>query len=418
MTSPTYTSISAKLLEPRLPELGKIKIGGKGKLIKSRNKKEFRLPEKYDHFRVVTGSKNDQDQWIPDGRVHGEVGEKPTELDVRLIFDEPEQNFQYYLAAYDGRTLRCRGNGEEAFDEELGKKIPCTCPLLKQHEGEYKGPKRPVKKVTCKPHGRLSVALEAAETFGGFYVFRTTSWETIRNLSTQLQLFRSQFGFLAGLPLKLVIYPAQDTYESDGETRTSKSYKVALVLRADYQEAARLAAAAYEHRQTLALPSGASMAEAHQRLLKAAEEQEVEEAAAISAEFHPETQEGYVEEADFEVVDEEEEAAAAEVARLEAIIYQTLELADWKKLRINKQLAKYSGRLPELERLVKKEFPTHYKHAVQIIEAAEAQAEEDEADEAAAAEQELAEAEAEGEREQEDADADDEQEEDDELRLL
>jgi len=39
---------------PGLIELGKIKIGKKGEMVVSKNKKEFRQPEKFDHFIITT----------------------------------------------------------------------------------------------------------------------------------------------------------------------------------------------------------------------------------------------------------------------------------------------------------------------------------------------------------------------------
>lgn len=382
-----YKSISPAVLEPRLPELGRVKIGGNGEIRRSKNGKEFRLPVKYDSFRIVTRAKDDQDNWILDKAVHDKVGPKPRELDVRLLWDEPEQNFQFFLAAYEGRTRRCTGNGIEAQDAKDGK-IPCTCPLLSQHEGAYKGPIRPVGRVTCKPHGRLSMILEAAESFGGFYVFRTTSWESIRNIASQLQMYQAQFGFLAGLPLKLVMYPAQDSYEADGDggkvTKTSESYKVALVLRANYMKALEAASQARADRERLALPAGADAAGYHQKQLMAAEEVEAEE---IAVEFHPETQDGYEapDDPEYEVV---EDTPDPERDRIEALCTVTLELMEWDQIRINRQLAKYAGRLPELLAILEREQSADVKQAAKMIaekgsatEAAEPEPEDESTDE-------------------------------------
>jgi len=350
-----YTSISTDVLTPRLPELGKIRIGMKGKEVKTKKGATFRLPKKIDYFRVVTRRKDDTDNWILDDRVHDKVGPEPTELDVRLLFDAPDENFQFFLAAYTGPgQCRCKGDGETAWDSELEQEIPCPCPMLKQFEGQYDGPKRPAK-VACKPYGRLSVALEAAESFGGFYVFRTTSWETISNLASQLNVFRAQFGFLAGLPLKLVIYPAQVQYDDGGNVKTGEAYKVALVLRASYMEALKLASAAHEQRTRLALPAGADVARAHQERLAAAEEEEAEE---ISGEFYPEAHAG--DETDYTIVDDAEGRGEA---LLEDLCVATLEIAAWEQIQITKQIAKYEGRLAELLPVLWENMPAEVEKA-------------------------------------------------------
>ncbi len=362
-TAPNFVQISSKLLAPRLPELGHIKIGGKGELRKSRGGKEFRLPVKYDHF-VVTRRDRDgkTENLVRDDRIHQAIGEVPKELDVRLLFDRPQQNFQYFLAAYDGRSKRCSGNGEVAHDREHGD-IPCTCPWFTKHEGAYAGPKRPVGKntPTCKPHGRLSVILEAAESFGGFYVFRTTSWETISSIAAQLDVFLAQFGFLSGLPLRMVVYPATDTYEEDGQTKTSTSYKVALVLRGSFDTARQIAASAYERREQLALPSPAQ-AVVHQQQLLEEEERDAEE---ISAEFHPET---YAEVVDAVVVEADSPEDLARERYVEDLIRTTLEAADWTPERVNEQIAKYSDNLEALLALLRERVPGRVQMAEELLE--------------------------------------------------
>jgi len=352
---PSFVQISPKILAPRLPELGAIKIGGKGAERTSRRGTKFRLPEKYDHF-VITRRERDgkTENLVRDEAIHALIGDRPTELDVRLLWDRDIDSFQSYLAAYDGRQLACRGNGEVADDAQHGQ-VPCTCPWFKGHQGEYKGPRRSVgaNAPTCKPHGRLSVILEAAQAFGGYYVFRTTSWETISNLSSQLQLFYNQFGFLAGLPLKLVIYPATDTYTEGGQQKTSTSYKVALLLRGDFDTARQIAAATYERRSQLALPSPAQ-ADAFRRDL---DEEDAREAAEISAEFHPEAG------ADAVAAVAEAEEQDPEADRLEEIIRYTLELADWEKDRINRQLAKSGSDLPGLAAKLAEQLPMEWTKA-------------------------------------------------------
>src|SRR5688500_1113621 len=102
MQKQDLVQISPKLLQPRLAELGKIKIGGKGaERQKQDNSGTYQLPVKYDHFVVTTRNRGKDGNFIPDAGVHERVGKAPLELDVWLMFPEPEQNFQYFLSAYD-----------------------------------------------------------------------------------------------------------------------------------------------------------------------------------------------------------------------------------------------------------------------------------------------------------------------------
>lgn len=376
MSQPNIVRISPKILQPRIPELGSIRIGMKGEERKTQRGATFRLPTKLTHFIVVRRTRDAADNFERDATVHDKVGFKPTELDVRLMFDEPAANFQYFLAAYDGMTKRCSGDGEQAWDTELGK-IPCTCPWLKQHTGTYQGPERPAQldkrpAPVCKPHGRLSVILEAAATYGGFYVFRTTSWETISSIAGQLEAFNAQFGYLAGLPLKLVMYPTEDRYVENGREKKSKSFKVALVLRASFDAAYQLAAAAHERRRSLQLPAGRDAAAQHIQQMREAEERD---AAEIAAEFHPPASAVAADDADggssdespdYEVVTEEEEEQAADEAaerELEELCRFALELADWEAPAINKQVAKYTADLPKLAEMIQRELPTPWAQA-------------------------------------------------------
>lgn len=347
MNAPNFVRISPTLLRPRLPELGKIKIGGKGETRRGKGGREWQLPVKYTHFVVTTRQRGQDGNFVRDEAIHRVIGPKPTELDIRLMWDLPEQNFRASLTAYDGKKRVCEGDGTRAYDRALGREIPCTCPLLKQHEGGYDGPSRPVGKVVCKPYGVLSVILEAAEVYGGYYVFRTTSWETISAITAALHTFREQFGFLAGLPLRMVMYPTTDTYEEGGQTKTSQSYKVGLVVRGSFEAARQVAAAAHERLHQLRLPSPEA-AEMHAQDLAAAEEREAED---IAREFYPETQTGVLLEA--EIVDEGDDADDG----TEDLIRLALEYADWDPVKINAQVARYAGRLDELLAKMREQMP-------------------------------------------------------------
>ena len=362
MSSPVV-QISPRLLQPRIAELGHIKIGGRGDK-KQSGARTWYVPKKFEHF-VITRrdrGKDGSENYVQDDAIMKALGAGPKELDVHLLWDEPARNFQFFLAAYDGKRLRCRGDGEQAHDREQGD-IACTCPLLKVHKGEYAGPERP-KDVTCKPFGRLSVILDAAETFGGFHVFRTTSWESISTIAGALQLFHGEFGGLRGLPLKLVCYPTTDTYEQNGQMKTSRSMKVTLVLRANQEAAYRLAAAAREWRTQFLLPPGEATTELAERHQAELEQAEVRQAEAIAEEFNPP--------AAAEPEEEFYELEETEQHPLEPTIRRALEIAGIDQIRVNRAIAEAAADITGLAATVEAKRPEAWKQAMAEAEAAAA----------------------------------------------
>ena len=286
----TRDTISPELLAPRLPVLGYIKIGGKRpESTTSERGKSFQPPVKYDHFKIRTRNRGTDGNFELDKAVHAIVGAEPKELDVRLAFDHRGQNFYAQMTQYSGRTRARECNGEEVLIGDTQTREPCA--------------RRKGRDCACKPYGRLAVILEAAPTFGGLYVFRTTSWESVNSLQTALRMFEQQLPSLRGLPLKLMVYPAEVTYkDGQGASKTATAYKVALVLRATFEEARQTALEYHRTNQIakseilrLASGTGAALTE-----LDRADEGE------IGDEFYP-------------------QAAAAEPSRLGAINQQILE---------------------------------------------------------------------------------------------
>lgn len=358
MNAPAFTQLSTKVLRPRLPCVGNIKIGGKGEKRKNDQGGDWYLPVKYDHFRITKRARGKDENFLLDDEAHAALGNpKPTLLGVRLLFPEPANNWHTKLSCYDGTTPRCEGNGEQAFDYALDREIPCPCPLLKQFDGEYEGPERPVGKLVCKPYGVLSVILEAAPRLGGFHVFRTTSWETIRSITAALDFFQQNFGRVDWIPFDLELYPATDTYVDNGKHKRATSYKVALTLRGNMETAFQIAGATAARRAELLQLTGGTeyTPEEHAREL---DRIAAEDAREIGQEFHPPvaTADGDpVLEA--EIVDEDQEEADREEEHLERICRLALTFADWETLRINQQLAKYTGRAGELLKILEQKFP-------------------------------------------------------------
>lgn len=264
--------ISRSFLEPRVQEIGKIKIGGRGK--KQKGGKGYQ-PEKYDHFKVVTLDRAGGDgAFILDDEIHGAVGEKPRELDGVLMFPEIWQNLQTSMVQYDGRTLAVRCDGEEMMDTETGEVSPCQRQVAGQCD--------------CKPYGRLSVQLLASPTTEGYYTFRTTSWETVNNLQSALESIYERFGTLFQAPIKLKMYQSEDVYtDAKGQTMRGRSWKVHLLLNMSWQAAALKMVEAKElldtTREKLMLRG--------ETVVEQLDAQDKEEAAEIAGEFFPDEEE-------------------------------------------------------------------------------------------------------------------------------
>lgn len=192
---------------PELAERGKIKIGGKGEERTGQGGRTYRLPVKSDHFTIVTTAKNDEGDFIVDNQIMDIIGDDCTELDIMVLYNDPDLIFRTSYAFFDSAKCQCRGDGRIA-QLANGKFIECnpeTCETF-----QAKG---------CKPQGVLSVILMDAPRVGGVYKLRTTSWNTIRNITTSLDTIKSlTFGQLAGLPLVLTLKPKTVTIPGTRKT--------------------------------------------------------------------------------------------------------------------------------------------------------------------------------------------------------
>lgn len=185
-----------KNMGTQLCECGKIKIGMKGASKTSQSGNSFRMPQKLDHFIVTTTSKTAEDDFEEDAEIMEILGKNCTSIPVILLYDEPALNFMTSLAYYDSAKCQCRGNGEVALKAD-GTQITCD-PDTCEHAQSKK----------CKPNGILSVVLQDAPRVGGVWKFRTTGWNSIRNLMSSIEFIHGLTGGrLAGIPLTLTLQP-------------------------------------------------------------------------------------------------------------------------------------------------------------------------------------------------------------------
>ena len=191
---------------------------------------EYNLPVKLDHFLIVKPERNDNKVnykiWA---ELQDKIKDNPTEIKCIFPFDDPTLNFMTSFCYYDSRRCKCRGDGETAemiFDRD-GKpkqfilndggpetvkkgdkrKIDCnyeTCPFARDGK--------------CKPNGLLRVIIPESGYLNGFFVFRSTSWNTISFLTAALDnMYEQSNGVMAFLPAKLKTF--QKYTEAHGNVR-------------------------------------------------------------------------------------------------------------------------------------------------------------------------------------------------------
>lgn len=202
-------------LDLQLAEAGKIKIGKKRPPKPGQKASDFRAPMKLDHF-IVTTTEYDQNtgDLRLDEKIMGKIGDKCRLLNICLPYDDINLNFQSSYARYTKTKCLCRGDGKTARTD-TGEIIICN-----PKECQFAIEKQ------CKPTGILSVILEDAPSIGGVYKFRTTSWNSIRNIYSSLHFITSKItgGILAGIPLNMVLLPK--TVQIPGGKGTTEIYAV------------------------------------------------------------------------------------------------------------------------------------------------------------------------------------------------
>lgn len=222
----------------RFAEVGKIKIGGKGETKKSKEGREYRLPVKFDHFVVTTAEKDSSDNFVVDKKVMEAIGDKPTEIPIRLPFDDIDLNFFTSFQYYHGKKCICQGDGERAtrIDKDENVNVvecdPDKCEFKKNEK--------------CKISGILSCYIPASMEIGGVYRFRTHSWNSVSNILAALEYFsKNTNGILQGLPMKLKFL--KKVSADHGNINT-----VTIVLDGiELQKMRELAYTEFEHRKKL-----------------------------------------------------------------------------------------------------------------------------------------------------------------------
>ncbi|NKF24513.1 recombination directionality factor [Solimonas marina] len=255
------------------PVIGRISIG---RVVESKGR---RLPEKDDQFTLTTQVQN-REGWVLhplDEALRKTAGAKLRAIPVHVPFNDPDLNLRAQFTAFDRQTGRplCVGDGETCrrVTENGMQDLPCPTPEACAFGGGY-----------CKPYGRLNVVIGDEDEIGTF-VFRTTSFNSIRTLTARLQYYQAASGnVLASMPLELKLRGKSTT-----QSHRAPIYYVDLVIRAGLSlEAAVAQARELDGRRNAAGFDQQALDEAARRgFAGGAFEDSSEEALAVVEEFYP-----------------------------------------------------------------------------------------------------------------------------------
>ncbi|VBD43386.1 recombination directionality factor [Burkholderia pseudomallei] len=256
------------------PVIGRISIG---RVVEKNGK---RLPEKDDQFTITTQIQQ-RGEWVLhplDSELRKLHPGKLRSIPVRFLFNDPDLNLRADFSCFDRETGRpvCVGNGEtcrRACDTGI-EELPCPSP-----DGCTFG-----QGGACKPYGRLNVLIGDEDEMGSF-MFRTTSFNSIRTLAARLHYFAAVSGnLLAGLPLELKVRGKSTT-----QSYRSAIYYLDLGVRTgDTLEAAITQARELDARRRAAgFDQAALDTAARAGFGNGAFEDSIEESAAVADEFYP-----------------------------------------------------------------------------------------------------------------------------------
>jgi len=261
------------------PVVGRIAIG---RMVEKNGK---RLPEKDDQFTLTTQMQN-RDGWLlhplNESLRKANTG-KLRAIPIRFLFNDPDLNLRAEYSLFDRETGRpvCVGNGEtckRAGDDGIAS-LPCPSP-----DGCAFG-----RTGGCKPYGRLNVAIGDEDELSSF-IFRTTSYNSIRTLAARLHYFSAVSGnLLACLPLELKLRGKSTT-----QSFRSAIYYVDLSVRAgnSLEDAIVQARELDTRRRTAGFDQAALDIAARVGFANGAFEDSLEEGSAIAEEFYPDSGSG------------------------------------------------------------------------------------------------------------------------------
>lgn len=289
---------AGKMDGPSLTELGKIKIGCLGEQRKSKDGKDFRMPQKLDHFVLTTMQRSKSGDLIQDDALmqsllpdYGSEDGKLRRLPIRLLSDSLDEVLQVAFVWYVGKKLGAKSDGVTVkwyVDTATGQEL--KEPRIEPWKPEYLGLTNQRKDKIFKLHSTFNCVIASPNArWGGVYKYRTTSLISFKQLSSGLvNVQRLTGGILVGMPLELVVRPMQ--VNADGQLSTVYVCHVELVgpsLVAIQQQAIEQQRYKIEYKQQML-----SLEKQYQSLLvDPGDETDPAEVENLQQEFHPEVEE-------------------------------------------------------------------------------------------------------------------------------
>lgn len=258
------------------PVVGRISIG---RIVEKNGK---RIPEKDDQFTLTTQVQQ-RGEWMLhplNETLRKAASGKLRAIPVRMLFNDPDLNLRADYSLFDRDTGRpvCVGNGEtcrragDAGIENLPCPSPDGCAFARQGG--------------CKPYARLNVIVGDEDEMGSF-IFRTTSYNSIRTLAARLRYFRAVSGnLLASLSLELRLRGKSTT-----QSYRSAIYYVDLGVRSGstLEDTLMQARELDARRRAAGFDQAALDAAARSGFANGAFEDSPDERAAVAEEFYPES---------------------------------------------------------------------------------------------------------------------------------
>lgn len=238
---------------PRLPRLGKIHLGIK---VEPQGKPSYPRPTDY---------------FVCPSEVQEIFGEQPKNLSIRFPTEDSEQWASHWYRAYSSyRGLTCKGDGEtavrlvdldKAVDKSTGAlpddRRPQSWPLASRDSArtgyhEIVCPARACPQYQakqCRQTMNLQFLLPDVPGLG-IYQIDTSSWNSIRNVLSGINMVHALVGRISDIPLTLSLVPLEVTPEGQ-----SKKTVHVLQLTAPYKLADLYRYAALPPGRALTLPT-------------------------------------------------------------------------------------------------------------------------------------------------------------------
>jgi hypothetical protein len=234
------------LVNPSIPQLGAIKIGGLKSEARVSNGVTWYPPEKWDHFKIMRPFRDKSGRLVVDDDLMNRLAEegktdsdgKLRQIPIQVFSDDIDEILQSSYLWYHGKKLAARFDGVNLtwhYDTKTNAwlETPNVEPYSKDDFlAEYKDLKDKRGGKIFKLHTIFNCAILAQDArWGGVYRFRTSSDISSSELKGSLMNIKDLTrGPLRGVPLRLVLRPVVVNPVIDGKKVTTTVYVVHVEL--------------------------------------------------------------------------------------------------------------------------------------------------------------------------------------------